>query len=435
MLVKQNRYIHLRFCILLVLFVILLFMRYAFQINISKGTLTVFIAVIALTGNRNEILAVTMSCIPLHNAVDLFVSVGICMIAYILKNSKFIKVNSAAFITLLIITWEYIHCFNYGFSIKLFIVSIIPLVFLALIMCTDMEDIDYGFIVRTMAVVTAVVCIVMLSSLFIMADFNIAEAFTGIRRLGVFSNDSKMQNLAVNPNSLGIVCLLSITSLLQLRILEKSQKSDSLLILILLVFGIMTASRTFLICLIMMIVLLSIGMQVNTKKSIQFLISLSVLVIIAAFILNRYFPNTIEYYIYRFQKDDITNGRDLLIQIYNNYISNNMDVMFFGIGLTNYEDKIINICHISNGVPHNAVHEIIIAWGIIGIILFSIQCIVMIIQSRKVCRQQTILNYIPLFIILLKSMAGQLLTSGYTMMALVLAYLSLCQNFKQTEQN
>jgi hypothetical protein len=38
----------------------------------------------------------------------------------------------------------------------------------------------------------------------------------------------------------------------------------------------------------------------------------------------------------------------------------------------------------------------------------------------------TIINYIPLIVIITKSMAGQLLTSGYSIVALAFAYLSLC---------
>jgi hypothetical protein len=46
----------------------------------------------------------------------------------------------------------------------------------------------------------------------------------------------------------------------------------------------------------------------------------------------------------------------------------------------------------------------------------------------------SLINWIPLIIILFKSLAGQLLTSGYSMLALALAYLSLCQDFTSTDK-
>ena len=42
--------------------------------------------------------------------------------------------------------------------------------------------------------------------------------------------------------------------------------------------------------------------------------------------------------------------------------------------------------------------------------------------------RRKLINYIPLIIILFKSMAGQLLTSNYSMLALAFGYLNLVQD-------
>lgn len=435
MLLKLKRFTHYRFFVFLAFLVMLLFMRYTLQINVSKTILTLFVVIIALSGDRDEIISIAMCCIPLHNAIDLYISLGSCMIAYLLKYVKCIKLNSFSILTFIVVIWELMHCFNSYFSIKLFLASIIPWIFLTIIISLDMKDLDYVFVIRVMASVTAIVCILLLSNLVIKKNYDFTEAFASIHRLGMNFNYAYTQNLLVNPNSLGIVCLLAITAILQISIKENINLIDSILILFLLIFGVLTASRTFLVCFIVMVILLFLGIQINKKKKFQFVVLLGILVILASIILIFWFPNSVEYYIYRFSKDDITNGRDELMRIYNDYISDNMDVMCFGIGLNNFEHKIINVYHISNTVPHNAIQEIIISWGLPGLLMIVFFILIMYMESKRYGEKKILLNFIPLIIILTKSMAGQLLTSGYTMLSLVLAYLSLCQNFKQTEEN
>jgi O-antigen ligase len=107
--------------------------------------------------------------------------------------------------------------------------------------------------------------------------------------------------------------------------------------------------------------------------------------------------------------------------------------MFIGIGLQNYSTKLVDDYRISNNVPHNSIQELIIAWGIPGVILFIALIICMNALSRRYCKKHNLANYIPLLILLFKGMAGQMLTSSYTILAFSLAYISMCQNFNRTE--
>lgn len=433
--IRLKKNVHFRFYVLLALLITFLFIRYALQIDIPRIVLTTIIAIIAVCGNRDEILAIAMCCIPLHEAVDLYYSIIACAVAYVLKNSKRIRIDFSVILVAVMIIWELLHCFDSSFSAQSFLITIIPLLFLIMILCADVSNVDYGFVIRTMATVVATMCITLLANLIIKADYNLTVAFSNLRRLGLDLSEDVMIGGVINPNSLGIICVLVITAYLQLRAVGQNKRSDTFLMLVLLIFGTLTSSRTFLICLIMMAVLVIMGQRGDISKRIKFLGSIVVFAVIALLLLNWCFPDLMEYYINRFRTDDITTGRDRLMRIYHNYISNNPNVMFFGVGLTNLVEKLTKIYRVAYNVPHNSIQEIIVAWGIPGLIMFVFLCIMMVIKSKRYCRRQVILNYIPFLIILAKSMAGQLLASSYTMLALSFAYLSLCQNFSQDLQS
>ena len=149
---------------------------------------------------------------------------------------------------------------------------------------------------------------------------------------------------------------------------------------------------------------------------------------------NWLFPEVISEFVDRFQVDDITTGRGDLMSDYHDYIIDHPKVMFFGIGLSDLGEKLVEIYRVSWNVPHNSIQEMIIAWGIPGLLLMALLIFVLIYESKQYSRNKTILHYAPLVILLVKSMAGQILTSGYTLLALAFAFLSLCQEFNPVKE-
>ena len=208
-----------------------------------------------------------------------------------------------------------------------------------------------------------------------------------------------------------------------------------ILMCIMLVFAALGTSRTYLACLAMMILLLIIAEKGSMIKKLRLFAILFFALVVAAVTMAIVFPDTFEYFVNRFFVDDITTGRDTLFVDYHNFIVNNPIVMLFGIGLQDYGNRLIQYYEVSTNGPHNSLQEIIIAWGVFGLILFAVQLFSMCIVSKKKNPNQSLLNYIPLIIILFKGIAGQTLTSSYTMLALAFAYLSLCQNLNPTNQS
>jgi len=345
---------HTRFYGLIMLLTCLVFARYGLQIGVPRVLLTATIFLIAALGDKNEILAVAMCCIPMHEAVDFSYALVACAAIYALKYQQDIRINFAVLLVLLIIFWELLHCFGPDFSLMSFLFPIVPLIFLAVLLCTDVSRIDYAFIVRVMTAATIVTCTALMINLFVRANYQFASAVAALQRLGQISKEELSDTAvgsAINPNSLGIICVLSLSGLLQLRAVGQSRKSDIILMVIMLVLGSLTASRTFLVCLVIMAILMILGQPGDIRKKIRLLAVFLILLIVALILLNWLFTDLLEYYISRFQSDNIMSSRDTLMTAYHRYISENPAVMFFGIGRSNYNAKLTETYRIARNIP------------------------------------------------------------------------------------
>jgi len=433
----KNNHSYRQFWLLLTLLLLMVFVRYGLQINIPRVMLLIPVAAIALQGSQTEIVALIMCLIPLHESLDFYYALLISAAVYVVKYSKRIRVNLSVVLILIMIAWELLHCFFEEFSPIAFVTSLVPLVVLAIIMCSDLAEVDYDFLIRSMSVTLLAVAGTMFVQIVWLARFNLVAALANLRRLG--SMDEKSANRLevsggmVQMNSLGILSVLAISGILQLRNAGRRKKIDLFLTAILLIFGALSASRTFLVCLVLMILLMLFS-QRNGRKKLRFLAMVILACFLFLLVFGSLFPEQLEYYGDRFLEADITTGRDDLMVIYHRFITNNPKIMFFGVGVQDYRRRLINEYHVTSTVPHNSIQEIVVAWGLPGFMLCLMLLVMMIRISRSHTRRQILLNYIPLIIILFKSMAGQLLTSGYSMLALSYAYLSLCQNFRPKEE-
>lgn len=434
MVIRIKKGSHLRFHCLFVLLVGLLVVRYSLGIDIPRIILTSIIIVTAFMGNRNEILAILLCCISLHEAIDFYIAIFACIVILFIKNHSCVKIKIVIASGFLMILWELLHCFVHDISFTSLVITLVPIVVLIMMMSFDVSEIDYPFIVRAVAIMSSAICAVVLLNTIAQADFNFLNAVLRLQRLGVISEDAILTGGSINPNSLGVINVMAVTGLLQLRFLNCQKKADYILIIILITFGVLTSSRTFLVCLLIMFVLLIMGQIGGIRKKIHFFMGLLVITLAVWLLMIWLFPSVLEYYIGRFQVEDITTGRDILMMQYHNYIVSHLWTLLFGMGVSNLSDKAVGIYNIANNVPHNSIQEIILAWGIPGLLMIVLLISIMIMESRRYSKKQILLNFIPLIVILTKSMAGQLLTSGYSMLALAFAYLSLCQDFTSTTQ-
>lgn len=429
----RKKHSYVRFTVLFTLLSVMIFARYGLQIDIPRGLALLPIAAIALLGNQTEIIAICMCLIPLHESLDFYYALVLVVAIYVLKCYSRIKISVSMIPLLLIVIWELLHCFTADFSPTTFVISLAPIIALTVILCSDFPDLDYAFAVRAVAAAAMVTCVTMLVQIAWISRFNLTAFLLNLRRLGALS-EASMDRLQVSggrvqTNTLGIICVMITACLLQLRAVGQNKRSDVFVMLILLLFGTLTASRTFLVCLALMIMLVLQSQKGSVRKLRSF--GLAVLTVgFLVLVLGVFFPDQLEYYISRFLEADITTGRDDLMIAYHRFICGNLFVLFFGIGLQNYGDKLITYYRIANNVPHNSIQEIITAWGLPGLLLVGLLILQLIYQANRRRGRRELMNYIPLIIILFKSIAGQLLTSNYSMLALAFAYLNLIQDIR-----
>lgn len=428
---KQNN--RLLFGTMFALLIGLIFVRYVLQINFPWVILLAVVAVTALLGDRDEIVALGVCCIALYTSLQYIYALAICMLIYILKYWKDIRIDGGIFPVLLMLAWEWMHCFDQYSSIMGAVRAMMPLVFCAFLMFCPKERIHYPFVVRTFTVCVLLMCMVVLSKLLVGAGFNISKAFSNMQRLGTASEETSVLGADFNPNFLGFLCILASTGILQLRMSGQGKKAEMGMVVVLLLCGMLTLSRTYLVCLALMALLFILASGYDLAKLVKILGAVVGIGAVTVVLMVLIFPETIQDWVGRFKVEDITSGRIALLERFNERIFSNPDIYMFGLGIQFVEAKVI--ARFGAGkilgavVPHNAIQEMVFCWGVPGLLLFVGFMINLVNSAKRKNPQRVLLNYIPLILLLVKIQAGQLITTPQNALMLSLVYLSMCHSF------
>jgi len=419
---------HSGFYILLSLMLLLCFFKNLLQINIPQVLMVALGIAIMIVGNHDEIIAMCICCIPLHTMFQYIYIILFGVVCYVVKQGKKINLNLSIMPIMLIVLWELIHCFGNDFAITQFIGTFLPFLLLAILMCSNEINLDYEFIVRAFVITIVAACAMVLARQIYVSRFNMASLLMNLQRFGMETPEiqSRLQisEGRINPNTLGIICVLGITGLLQVNSLGRGRKSDIALILILLLFGLLTASRTYLVCLAIMAVLFLAGKKERLSKKIKIIGYSALIILFAIFLLWMIVPKQLEFFLSRLSEKDISGGRFDLMKIYNDFISS-ANVLLYGIGLHDFVIKVIDEYRVASVVPHNGMQEIILAWGGLGIFLFIWLLWSMWSSANRTQHKPILQNYIPFLIFLAKVQAGQFITSAYTLLTINYVYLSM----------
>ena len=417
----------LRFYVLFSLLLLLLFLDYALLISIPSLVYIALLVCASFLGDQDEILSVCICCIPLCTAIDWHYVVIFCIAIFVFKYGKNIKLDFGVIPIILILVWEILHCFDGAANLKMIIAYFFLYSFLIMLFfLRDLRAIDYGFIMRNFAIAVFWVSCVLLLRLLIHNNFNLDIVFLDMQRLGL--SDEEVGGMIINPNSLGVQCVLAVGGLAQIRSSGQKKAFDILLAILILLFGALTVSRTYLGCLLLLGVFLIVVSDMGLKGKLKLLFGSLSALLISVLLLCLVFPAVPEMFIQRLNAEDITGGRAALFSAYNDYLFSSAKAILWGLGSLNLGTKVMQMS-IVNNVPHNGIQEILVAWGIIGLALFVAMILVLIRRSKQENSRQSWANYSLLIVLIAKIMVGQVITSTYTMLSFALIYLSLCQDF------
>ncbi len=155
------------------------------------------------------------------------------------------------------------------------------------------------------------------------------------------------------------------------------------------------------------------------------------LVGILVLVLMKLAPGVVDAVLNRFvDQEDITNGRSDIFAFFIEEWVREPWCFLFGYGIGSYKDAI--------GIktsPHNAITDILISWGTVGLLL--VFWTLMMCGSKKfkqISKKDRIMAYLPATVAFVYSMAGQYLTVGYPHMRLCFLLLA-AQAFIEGETN
>ena len=380
----------------------------------------------ATSKSESDIVALGACCIPMAMGFQHKYALMMGIIALLLRGKINFKKPHIVISVLFLMFWELIHGLNAAFSLGKYMRDFAELIFLATISCTNLEDIDYKLVFRSLAISTVGVCIIILYIRLKQTGFNIIEIFSQDEDSFRFGEGNIIMDsfrLTFNPNALGFICNLSTTCLLILYGRQEHSHMDLVLLAFCVLFGMTTLSRAYIICLAFIVLYFIISLPGNVGQKVSRIIGIIFLGSLLAFIIYIFFPTIIENFIARFNVSDITNGRSSLFAFYNEHIVSSFKHFVYGVGLQDFEGKIRSIYKFWIGVGHNGLQQIWVVWGIVGMFAFFTLLWGMITIPKKPGKKHKPYQYMPLLLILLYTMAGQFITSYVQMIALSIAYV------------
>lgn len=225
--------------------------------------------------------------------------------------------------------------------------------------------------------------------------------------------------LSYNPNGLGFLCLLA--GLFSLLLYQKNNKKWYLLSFSgATLLGLMTQSRAFLLVYTLSMLLYTL-LSCRSLRSILstlfvFCVGASSLIVGVLWLI----PEYVESLLLRFNDADISNGRGDILTYYFNDMFEYVDRLIFGVGLQNYTQKYGFLMS-----AHNATQEVIIAWGIIGLLLVATLFIVVFYNGRRHNSKANLVQYLPLVMYLFAIQSGQGFADTSGMLRIMVAYSAI----------
>jgi len=423
---------HSFFWLMIAGFMGLIFIRNLF-FDFPVIILLAYICIVASFSDHDEIMALAVSFIPFSAAFQYRYALLFLIVAYLIKYPKNVnRINVSAYIPLgLMMAWELLHGIFYDFSFVKYLQGFSELIFCTFVISLPNKKFDYKFISRVLSISTAFACAIVLIKVLQITGYDFATVFlNGNYRLGINDHTETSYVMNYNANSLGLMCNLGICALLLRIKICRINIIDIGLIIALAFFGFLTLSRTFVLCLAMIAFMYVFSIGTNLVKTARTVVLFLILVVVILFAIYTSVPYVFENIVERFNEDDVTNGRGDLFAYYNDHIFSSLKYFFFGIGIHNILSKMGAIyIDAPFDVPHNAFQEIIVGWGIVGLIIFLSFIYIMIIIAKRSVRKIRLSNFLPFVLVIVASQAGQLITSGFRLISLVFVFITMCTDF------
>ena len=424
---------HKLFIALMCLFVAMFFVRNVFKIEFPIVLFLGIVAVIAVVSSREEIVALVVSFIPFSVGFQYKYAIFICIAVYLVKFAKTVKYPKYAFAIVAMFVWELFHAFGWEFSPFEALRGFSELIFLAFILMAEDFDFSDGLVMRTMAYCTvtaaAIVFLVSLNEM----NYDILEFLESGIRFGEADEDILNFGFNYNQNGLGLICNVSISGLLIIISNKKAVLLDYMVIAFLIFIGLLTVSRSFIICLAVAVLLFIFFQSGSIKKKALTILIIVILILLIILVINGVMPQIFKNFETRFNAEDMTGGRNDLFAFYNKHIFSDWKHLLFGVGIQNYSEKVNGIHNTQMNACHNGYQEVMVVWGIVGMVLVAYMIYCIIRKSGIDNDKRKYINFLTLLILLLQIMSGQFINAGKELLCLVVVFACLSYGKNSSE--
>lgn len=359
-------------------FCLLLFVRDVIGVNIPLFLFLVYFSMAYCFFSYDECLAVSAMLPLLNHGIQTNYVMLIACVMYILRFRRSTKINEIHAIVLLLCIYELLHAFIPDFSFSEYSRYLFSFIYIALILGEyKIQSLlkNEKIVLRSFVFMDAYFMFEVLLVTIKYLSFS-ALVSSGFRFGTLEDYVVGKPTLFDNENMVGLFALVGVGILLVLLINgEKKKIQNILLIIYFSFFGLLTTSKTFIICLIFMVILFILYIY-----RLSFFKALGITVVTVTgvvYAINTVLSNEVQRVILRFQAADLSTGRNDLLKEYNRYIFSDWKRVTFGIGLQNVVEK--------SGVhnsPHNATQELLLCWGIIGVVAMLVLTVIVLKNLR-----------------------------------------------------
>lgn len=201
----------------------------------------------------------------------------------------------------------------------------------------------------------------------------------------------------------------------------------------LIIFGLLTQSRSFLLCLGIIVGFSGAELFLSNRNGVKALLSAAIFLVASTMLgllLASQYQNLVDPAIERLinpRGGDVSGGRLLLWEIYIDYLLSGYQTLFFGVGSENAME-VVGVDQVS----HNALLELFIGWGVIGgmivlMVLAHFSYKVYAKNSKVKIARMKIIGLLPFFSLTAASFTGHsVLSIGFvvSLFISILAYSS-----------
>lgn len=434
---------HPRFIALMMGFCTITLLRVALSINIPVIIYIAYAVILSALITKEEQIAFICSQIAFTSFLQ-YRYVLLISILFLLVKKRKRKYHYRYMVPLLLmVIWELLHAHISGLQLYGFLQEFAELLTLTVILIDEPNDYADGLPFRTLGY-SAIFALIM----DVIASIKLyGFSFTSLGRLGDSSVNAGVSigdfQGVINPNEAGVMCLMAIGGLLLVQQLDTPKLADRAATIVLLIFALLTQSRSALLCIFLMIILYTVindhqGYIAKNKLMIS-IIAMAVVPLILCVFFGDYLLAFLE----RFGEADISHGRAAIFNFYHMHLLSRSLYWIFGIGLYRYNSTITKLYGdlwkdypglgryadekwtIIYKVSHNSIQEVLVVWGIIGLLLV-IMLLFMMFRHKKMHLSKH--NYILPGILFLYSLFGQVLSSGIMLLGMIFILICLEYN-------